>query len=156
MAIFLFPYWLERQKTALQRKKEHVMDMFWLPSIFLGNLPSFILHIQVELLPKDSAPLTTVIGSRLDTWPWLSQSEYSTPWLQWLIQEWFCDATPGQSVIPWSSAGTFREEALFWLWSLVQWAFLVVQWWRTHLQCRRCRKHRLDPWVRKIPWRRAW
>ena len=22
--------------------------------------------------------------------------------------------------------------------------------------CRRCKGHRLDPWVRKIPWRRAW
>ena len=23
-------------------------------------------------------------------------------------------------------------------------------------QCRRCKRHRFDPWVRKIPWRRAW
>ena len=23
-------------------------------------------------------------------------------------------------------------------------------------QCRRCRRHGLDPWVRKIPWRRKW
>ena len=23
-------------------------------------------------------------------------------------------------------------------------------------RCRRCRSHRFDPWVRKIPWRRAW
>ena len=23
-------------------------------------------------------------------------------------------------------------------------------------QCRRCKKHRFDPWVRKIPWRREW
>ena len=35
-------------------------------------------------------------------------------------------------------------------------AYLVAQWWRTHLQCRRCRRYRFDPWVRKIPWRRAW
>ena len=30
---------------------------------------------------------------------------------------------------------------------------------RICLQCRRCRRRRrcgLDPWVRKIPWRRAW
>ena len=27
---------------------------------------------------------------------------------------------------------------------------------RTCLQCRRCRRHRFDPWVRKIPWRRKW
>ena len=23
-------------------------------------------------------------------------------------------------------------------------------------QCRRCKRHRLNPWVRKMPWRRAW
>ena len=23
-------------------------------------------------------------------------------------------------------------------------------------QCRRCKSHRYNPWVRKIPWRRAW
>ena len=23
-------------------------------------------------------------------------------------------------------------------------------------QCRRCRRHRFDPWVAKIPWRREW
>ena len=23
-------------------------------------------------------------------------------------------------------------------------------------QCRRCKRHRFDPWVRKIPWRKAW
>ena len=23
-------------------------------------------------------------------------------------------------------------------------------------QCRRCKRHGLDPWVRKIPWRRKW
>ena len=23
-------------------------------------------------------------------------------------------------------------------------------------QCRRCKRHRFDPWDRKIPWRRAW
>ena len=28
--------------------------------------------------------------------------------------------------------------------------------WRICLQCRRCRRHGFDPWVRKIPWRRAW
>ena len=32
-------------------------------------------------------------------------------------------------------------------------ASLVAQQWRICLQCRR---HRFDPWVRKIPWRRAW
>ena len=23
-------------------------------------------------------------------------------------------------------------------------------------QCRRCKRHKFDPWVRKIPWRRKW
>ena len=27
---------------------------------------------------------------------------------------------------------------------------------QNHLQCRRCRRHGFNPWVRKIPWRRAW
>ena len=33
------------------------------------------------------------------------------------------------------------------------WASLVAQWYRICLQFRRCR---LDPWVWKMPWRRAW
>ena len=33
------------------------------------------------------------------------------------------------------------------------WASQVAQWYRIHLQCRKCR---FDPWVRKIPWRRKW
>ena len=31
--------------------------------------------------------------------------------------------------------------------------FLVAQWKRIHLQCRR---RGFNPWVRKIPWQRAW
>ena len=27
---------------------------------------------------------------------------------------------------------------------------------RIYLQCRRCKRHKFDPWVGKIPWRRAW
>ena len=27
---------------------------------------------------------------------------------------------------------------------------------RIRLQCRKHRRHRFDPWVGKIPWRRAW
>ena len=33
------------------------------------------------------------------------------------------------------------------------WASQVAQWYRIHLQCRKCR---FNPWVRKIPWRRKW
>ena len=29
----------------------------------------------------------------------------------------------------------------------------MIKWYRIHLQCER---PRLDPWVRKIPWRREW
>ena len=32
----------------------------------------------------------------------------------------------------------------------------VAQWYRTHLQCRRCGRHRFDSWVGKIPRRKAW
>ena len=28
--------------------------------------------------------------------------------------------------------------------------------WLGGLQCKRCRRPRLNPWVGKIPWRRAW
>ena len=33
---------------------------------------------------------------------------------------------------------------------------LVAQCWRIHLQCKRYRRVKFDPWVGKIPWRRAW
>ena len=36
---------------------------------------------------------------------------------------------------------------------IVLWASLVTQMSRIHLQCWR---HGFDPWVGKIPWRRAW
>ena len=35
-------------------------------------------------------------------------------------------------------------------------ASLVAQQSRICLQCRRCRRCGFNPWVRKIPWRRAW
>ena len=35
-----------------------------------------------------------------------------------------------------------------------------LPWWLSGkepaCQCRRCKRRRLDPWVRKIPWRREW
>ena len=40
-------------------------------------------------------------------------------------------------------------------WGL-HWASLVAPWKRISLQCKRCRKHWFDPWIRKIPWRREW
>ena len=47
------------------------------------------------------------------------------------------------------------------------WEFLVLIWYlrgfpggtsgkEPACQCRRCKRHKFDPWVRKIPWRRAW
>ena len=36
------------------------------------------------------------------------------------------------------------------------WASPVAQWQRIHLQGWRHRRLGLDPWVRKIPWRKAW
>ena len=35
----------------------------------------------------------------------------------------------------------------------------LLRWLRgkeSAFQCRRCKRHELDPWVRKIPWRRKW
>ena len=40
---------------------------------------------------------------------------------------------------------------------LVSGPFPVAHWKRIRLQCRRCRRlrrHKFDPWVRNIPWRR--
>ena len=34
--------------------------------------------------------------------------------------------------------------------------YLVAQWSRICLQCRRHRRHGFDPWVGKNPWRRKW
>ena len=34
--------------------------------------------------------------------------------------------------------------------------YVVAQLSRIHLQCRRNKRHRFHPWVRKIPWRRKW
>ena len=33
---------------------------------------------------------------------------------------------------------------------------LVVKKKKPTCQCRRCKRYRFDPWVRKIHWRRAW
>ena len=37
-----------------------------------------------------------------------------------------------------------------------RWASQVAQCERSVCQCRRCQRHEFSPWVRKIPWRRAW
>ena len=37
--------------------------------------------------------------------------------------------------------------------NIYSWASPMAQWYRIHLQCRR---HRFNPWVGKIPWRRTW
>ena len=33
---------------------------------------------------------------------------------------------------------------------------LMAQWLRIRLQCRSLRRHRFNPWVGKMPWRRRW
>ena len=46
--------------------------------------------------------------------------------------------------------------AAYWKWI---WISQVAQWLKKkkiHLQCRKPRRHRFDPCVGKIPWRRAW
>ena len=32
----------------------------------------------------------------------------------------------------------------------------MAQWVKNPLQWRRGRRHRFNPWVRKVPWRKAW
>ena len=38
----------------------------------------------------------------------------------------------------------------------VDWASLVAQQWRIHLQGRRRKRCEFSPWMGKIPWRRKW
>ena len=48
-----------------------------------------------------------------------------------------------------------QEERRVWIPRM--WASLVAQWVKEHAwQCGRPRRHGFDPWVGKIPWRRAW
>ena len=46
-----------------------------------------------------------------------------------------------------------------WIWHFVP-GIWGLPWWFSNkesaCQCRRCRRHRFDPWVRNIPWRRKW
>ena len=39
--------------------------------------------------------------------------------------------------------------------AVISWDSQMAQWYST-CQYRRCRRHRFDPWVRKIPWIRKW
>ena len=48
-------------------------------------------------------------------------------------------------------------------WGCFIWSLVIIQpptrwcyWWRIHLQCRRHKQCRFNPWVGKISWRRAW
>ena len=55
--------------------------------------------------------------------------------------------------LPW------HAEASFYFNCYTEWmerASRVAQWWRIHLQCRSLRRQGFNPWVRKIPWGRAW
>ena len=44
---------------------------------------------------------------------------------------------------------------IFFIIKIHHWASLVAQGWRIHLQCRNRRRSGFDPWVEKIPRRRA-
>ena len=46
--------------------------------------------------------------------------------------------------------------SLYLLRSMHLWASTVAQWERIRQQCGRCRRHRYNPWVRKIAWRKMW
>ena len=44
--------------------------------------------------------------------------------------------------------------SLIWLSNIPSMTFLVAQWQRIHLHCRRCKRHGFNPWFGKIPWSR--
>ena len=70
----------------------------------------------------------------------------------------------GQRWWPWESKARWHAQRQwpFEGWSSPQSGPKTRIWRRVHQvaqslrQCRRLRKHRLNPWVRKIPWRRRW
>ena len=60
----------------------------------------------------------------------------------------------------WPSPPPFKTEQ-----NKAKWAFkatlneskdIRLTWYRTCLQCMKCKRCRFNPWVRKIPWRREW
>ena len=52
----------------------------------------------------------------------------------------------------WITNSPWRIETRY----ICQRASVVAQWWRIHLQCRRCRRHGFNLWIWKILWRRKW
>ena len=55
----------------------------------------------------------------------------------------------------WTMMYSVNDKSQFNVLSFI-WASLMVQLQRICLQRRRCRRHRLGPWVGKIPWKRKW
>ena len=52
-----------------------------------------------------------------------------------------------------------ESEGKAWVGASLWYLQLLPRWLSSkviHLQCRRPKRHRFDPWVRKIPWRRKW
>ena len=95
---------------------------------------------------------------------WLSELQMYYPW-HWFINPW---GSPSGGLLSFSLCGysqpppcTPEQPLFFWVRGFGESqispcharASLVVQWWRIHLQFRRCRLH---SWVRKMPWRRKW
>ena len=54
---------------------------------------------------------------------------------------------------PWGHKESDTTERLNWSSS---WASLVVQWFKKKYITCPCRRHRFNPWVGKIPWRKQW
>ena len=96
-------------------------------------------------------------------------SVWSTDWQHQLIRLWEkqapgpCPRLPELNCILRRSLGTYSHSSL--LSSALVFLFLFINGRvglprdsaeKNLLQCRSHRRHRFDPWVGKIPWRRAW
>ena len=75
-----------------------------------------------------------------------------------VLYSWYCSSGTTHRVDPLNFSPTRTKmacETSLYIWSYI-WASLVAQWYRICLQCRSCGRRRFDPWVGKIPQRRAW
>ena len=56
---------------------------------------------------------------------------------------------PNWSLVSWTESSNMKT-------SEIKWSLGLPWWFRGKESACQCRRHRFDPWVKKIPWRRKW
>ena len=91
--------------------------------------------------------------------PWAPSGQVSKSWFIFMTEQ-YSTFRLVQMKLLWQLYKGFCEDITFhfstvnicWCNCWVLLGFQVAQWWSA---CQ-CRRHRFDPWVGKIPWRRKW